>query len=76
MINNLIKKHNDNIDHFIKESLGIKKINFWALLKIKFFRINIKRQDMGYLREKISIYKGGILINEAEFNIKLIKNND
>ncbi len=75
MINNLIKEttkeYNDKVDHFIAESLGIKKINFWTKLKIKFLRINIKRQDMGYLREKVSIYRGDFLISEAEFNIKL-----
>ena len=68
-----IKDYNCKVDRFISDSLEIDiNPNFLTRIKLKFKRVKIIRQDMGYLREKISIYQKGRLTDEAEFNIKII----
>jgi hypothetical protein len=65
--------HEEKVQHFIQTFLddySIKKLNFWGRLKFRFHRLEIVRQKIEPLREKISCYKNGFLREEAEFNIK------
>ena len=65
-----IMQYDDKINHFIASSLDIEeKPSLLTRAKLLFWRANIVIQDLGYSRQKISVYKGKNLIAEAEFNI-------
>lgn len=57
------------VERFIKDTLKIKKLNFWTRLKLKFQRIRIERQYLGDCRESVKIYRKGFLTDGAEFNV-------
>lgn len=71
-----LAEREDKVECFIRDTLKIKKLNFWTKLKLKFQRIKITRQYLGKCRESVKIYKKEFLINEAEFNVMpTFKNN-
>ena len=71
-----IKDNEAKVNHFIASCLGIEpniKISWINRLKFKLKGISIIRQDLGDMREKISVCRYGKVTDTAEFNIKIQK---
>lgn len=72
LISKAINEMECKIDRFLRDELGIKKVNFLTKLKLSIQQVEIRRQRIEPLREKVSIFKNGELKTSAEFNYKII----
>lgn len=72
LISKAINEMECKIDRFLRDELGIKKVNFLTKLKLSIQQVEIRRQRIEPFIERVSIFKNGKLKASAEFKLNLI----